>query len=133
MAPDPKALDPDRRLHSADDLHKCLAFDAVSAVHVADLTVLTPKRPETTANEVLPEQDVDLLHTILVSQDHRKILTITAKQMPDTRVAAFYLGSLVGSHPSPRWPPRGTRKVRQELARQNSTLQVREAIHKRRK
>ncbi len=30
----------DRRLDEADDLRKCLAFDAVTAVHVADLTVL---------------------------------------------------------------------------------------------
>ena len=30
----------DRRLNDADDLRKCLAFDAVTAVHVADLTMM---------------------------------------------------------------------------------------------
>ena len=35
----------DRPLDSADDPRKWLAFDAVTAVHVADLTVLARERP----------------------------------------------------------------------------------------
>ncbi len=37
----------DRRLDSADDLSKCLSFDAVTAAHVADITVLARERPDT--------------------------------------------------------------------------------------
>ncbi|MDE2717742.1 MAG: hypothetical protein OXI33_12130 [Chloroflexota bacterium] len=54
----------DRRLDSADDLRKCLAFDAVTAVHVADITVLAREHPE---------GDIDLLHTMLESQGHRNV------------------------------------------------------------
>ena len=34
----------DRRLNDAEDLRKCLAFDAVTAVHVADLTMIASLR-----------------------------------------------------------------------------------------
>ena len=41
----------DRRLNTADDLRKCLAFDAITACHVADLTMRArerqkPRRPK---------------------------------------------------------------------------------------
>ena len=63
----------DRRLDSADDLRKCLAFDAITAVHVADITTLARECPETPATEVFPEEDIDLLHTML---EHRATGTL---------------------------------------------------------
>ncbi len=60
----------DRRLDNAADLRKCLAFDAVTAVHV--LTVLV--RPETPATKVFQEEDLDLLSTLLEAQGHRNVV-----------------------------------------------------------
>ena len=62
-----------RRLDAADDLRKCLAFDTVTVCHVADLTVLAREKPETPAAEALPEEDIDLLHTLLEAQGHRDV------------------------------------------------------------
>ncbi len=45
-----------RRLDGAIDLRKCLAFDAVTAVHVADRAILARKRPETPATEALRDR-----------------------------------------------------------------------------
>ena len=121
----------DRRLDSADDLRKCLAFDAVTAVHVADLTVLARERPETPATEVFPQEDVDLLHTLLEAQGHRNVVRLPDGKVPDIRAVVMDLGRLVGSHPSPRQPLPGTKKVWQGLERLYWAIQVRDALGER--
>ena len=98
-------------MDSADDLRKCLAFDAVTAVHVADLTVLARERPETPAAEAFPDEDVELLHTLLESQGHRNVVRMPDGKAPDIRAVVIDLGRLVGSHPSARQPLPGTKKV----------------------
>ena len=123
----------DRRLDSADDLRKCLAFDAVTAVHVADITVLARERPETPATEVFPKEDVDLLHTMLESQGHRDVVRMPGGKAPDIRAVVIDLGRLVGSHPNPRQPLPGARKVWQGLERLNWAIQVRDAIGEKRR
>ena len=123
----------DRRLDSADDLRKCLAFDAVTAVHVADLTVLARERPETPATEVFPEEDVDLLHTLLESQGHREVVRRPDGNVPDIRAVVVDLGRLVGAHPSPRQPLPGTKTVWQGFERLHWAIQVRDAIGERRR
>ena len=123
----------DRRLDSADDLRKCLAFDAVTAVHVADITVLARERPETPATEAFPEEDVDLLHTVLESQGHRDVVRMPGGKAPDIRAVVIDLGRLVGSHPNPRQPLPGARKVWQGLERLNWAIQVRDAIGEKRR
>ncbi|MCY3995123.1 MAG: hypothetical protein OXF07_03190 [Rhodobacter sp.] len=89
----------DCQLDSADDLRKCLAVDAVTAVHVADITVLARERPETLATKVFPEEDIDPLHAMLESRGHRNVVG----QVPDIHAVVIDLGRLVGSHPKP--PP----------------------------
>ncbi len=123
----------DRRLDSADDLRKCLAFDAVTAVHVADLTVLARERPETPATEVFPEEDIDLLHTMLESQGHRDVVRMPGGRAPDIRAIVIDLGRLVGSHPTPRQPLPGTKKVWQGLERMSWAVQVRDALGEKRR
>ena len=118
----------DRRLDSADDLRKCLAFDAVTAVHVADLTVLARERPETPATEAFPEEDIDLFHTLLEAQGHRYV-----ERAPDIRAVVIDLGRLVGSHPSSRQGLPGTKKVWQGLERLHWAIQVRDAIGERKR
>ena len=123
----------DRRLDSADDLRKCLAFDAVTAVHVADLTVLARERPETPATEVFPEEDIDLLHTLLEAQGHRNVERARDGKAPDIRAVVIDLGRLVGSHPSsPQQLPR-TKKVWQGLERLHWAIQVRDAVGERKR
>ena len=74
--------------------------------HVADLTVLGRERPETPATEVFPEEDIDLLHTLLEAQGHRNV-----ERAPDIRAVVIDLGRLVGSHPSSRQQLPRTKKV----------------------
>ena len=107
----------DRRLDSAEDLRKCLAFDAVTAVHVADVQVLAQERPETPATEVFPKEDIELLLTLLDSQGHRGVLRMIHGQVPDIRTVVIDLGRLVGWHGSTRQALPGTKKVWQGLER----------------
>ena len=109
-----------------------VAFDAVTAVHVADITVLARERPETPSTEVFPEKDVGLLHTVMESQGHREAVRMPAGHAPDIRAVVIGLGRLVGSRPSPRQPPPGSKQVRQGLERLNRAIQVRDAIDERR-
>ncbi len=118
----------DRRLDRADDLKTCLAFDAVTAVHVADLTVLARERPLTPASEVFAEEDIDLLGTLLESQGHREV-----RAMGDVRAVVIGLGRLVGWHPTPRQTLPGAKKLWQGLERLNWAIQVRDALGERRR
>ena len=122
----------DRRLDSADDLRMCLAFDAITAVHVADLAVVARVRLSTPATEAFPEEDFDLLHAVLVSQGHRDVVRKPAGPAPDILAVVIDLGRLVGSHPSPRRPLPET-KVWQGLERLNWAIQMRDAIGERKR
>ena len=102
----------DRRPGAADDLRKCLAFDAVTACHVADLTMLARERPETPATGVCPERDVRLPLTLLAFQGHSGIFDMAAAGAPpDIRTLLIDLGRLVGAHPTKRQPLPGVKKV----------------------
>ena len=121
----------DRRLNHADDLRKCIAFDAITACHVADLTVLAQERPDTPASEIFPVEDVDLLHTLLEAQGHPDVQRAPAGQAPDIQAVVIDLGRLVGAHPTKRQPLPGAKKVWQGLERLNWAVQVRDALGKR--
>ena len=60
------------------DLRNCLAFDAGTNVHVADLSIHTRERTETPATEAIYEEALHLLHTMLNSQGRRDVATISA-------------------------------------------------------
>ena len=121
----------DRRLDHADDLRKCIAFDAITACHVADLTILAQERPETPATEVFPEEDIDLLQTLLEAQGHRDARRRPAGRAPDIQTVVIDLGRLVGAHPTTRQPLPGAKKVWQGLERLNWAVQVRDALGER--
>ena len=120
-----------RRLDHADDLRKCIAFAVITACHVADLTVLAQERPETPATEIVPVQDIDLLHTLLEAQGHPDVQRAPAGQAPDMQAVVIDLGRLVGAHPTRRQPLPGAKKVWQGLERLNWAVQLREAIRER--
>ena len=121
----------DRRLDHADDLRKCIAFDAITACHVADLTILAQERPETPATEVFPEEDIDLLQTMLEAQGHRNVRRKPAGQAPDIQTVVIDIGCLDGAHPTTRQPLPGAKKVWQGLERLNWAVQVRNALGER--
>ncbi len=67
--PVPQALDDgdpvqDAGSGAADDLKKRLAFDAVTAARVSDLTAPARERPETPATGAFPEEDIDAGHPV---------------------------------------------------------------------
>ncbi len=116
----------DRRLNHGDDLRTCLACDAVTAVQCANLTMMAREHPETPATEVLPAEDIDLLHTLLRSQGHPMVEARSASTT--IRAVVIDIGRLVGAHPSARQPLPGTKKVWQGLERLNWAVQVRDAL-----
>ena len=105
----------------------------MTASRVSDLTAPARERPETPATEVFPEADIDLLHTMLEWRGHRDVVRPPDGRAPDIRTSVIDLGRLVGSHPNPRRPPPGTKKVWQGLERLNWAIQVRDALGMRRR
>ena len=61
--------------------------------------------------EAFPEEDIDLLHTLLESQGHRNVLRMPDGMALDIRALVIDLGRLVGSHPSARQPLTETKRV----------------------
>ena len=58
----------DRRLDHADDLRKCLVFDAITACHVFDLERMARDKPDTPADEVVSQEEIDVLYALLKAQ-----------------------------------------------------------------
>ncbi len=105
----------------------------MTAARVSDLTALARERPETPATEAFPEEDIDLLHTMLEPRGHRDVVRPPDGQAPDIRTFVIDLGRPVGSHPNPRRPLPGRKKVRRGPGRLNRAIQVRDALGKRRR
>ncbi len=123
----------DRRLDHAGDPGKCLAFDAITAMHVADLTVMARERPGTPAGEMFPEEDIELLHTMPESRGHRHAGRMTAGRLPDIRAVVIDPGRLVGSRPVTRRQLPGAGKAWQGLERLDRAIRTRDAIGARRR
>ena len=123
----------DRRLDHAGDPGKCLAFDAITAMHVADLTVMARERPGTPAGEMFPEEDIELLHTMPESRGHRHAGRMTAGRLPDIRAVVIDPGRLVGSRPVTRRQLPGAGKAWQGLERLDRAIRTRDAIGERRR
>ena len=54
-----------RRLDDADDLRKCLVFDAITACHIHDLNFMARTAPQTPADEVVEQDMIDCLYEYL--------------------------------------------------------------------
>ena len=57
----------DRRLDHADDLRKCLAFDAITACHVFDLERMARDKPDTPADGVVADDEIVILYVRLMA------------------------------------------------------------------
>ena len=106
----------DRRLDHADDLRKCLVFDAVTACHVFDLERLAREAPGTPATDVVAPEEIDVLHALLRAQGH-PCARGPPVQSPDVCAFVIGLGRLVGFHPRNQQPLPGTKKVWQGYER----------------
>ena len=95
----------DRRLDEADDLRRCLAFDAITAFRVRDRSLLARERPDDPASRHVNEDDIRSL-CALASHHGFKV----PRRPPDMTIAGFVVltGGLTGFHPSKRQPLPGT-------------------------
>ncbi len=98
----------DRRLDEADDLRKCLAFDAITAFRVWDLSLLARERPDDPAGRHVAREDVTALCALAAHHGFK-----VPRGPPDMTIARFVVltGGLAGFHPSKRQPLPGTQKL----------------------
>ena len=98
----------DRRLDEADDLRKCLAFDAITAFRVWDLSLLARERPDDPASRHVTEDDIRALCALAAHYGFK-----APRGPPEMTIAGFVVltGGLAGFHPSKRQPLPGTQKL----------------------
>ena len=98
----------DRRLDEADDLHKCLAFDAITAFRVWDLALLARERPNDPASRHVTEDDIQALCALAFHHGFK-----VPRGPPQMTIAGFVVltGGLAGFDPSKRQPLPGTQKL----------------------
>ena len=100
----------DRRLDEADDLKKCLAFDAITAFRVWDLTWLARTRANDLAHEYVPPHDIEMLCALT---RFYQLKSVRGPPGPDMDIEKFVIltAGLAGFHPSKRQPLPGTQKL----------------------
>ncbi len=99
-----------RQLDDADDLRKCLVFDAITACHIHDLNFMARTAPQTPADEVVEQDMIDCLYEYL------HILGVLRARAPpghrpDIRTFVVDLAKVAGFDPTKRQPLPGTRKL----------------------
>lgn len=107
----------DRRLNHADDLRKCVAFDAITAFRVWDLTWLARNRASGLAIRHMEKEEIEVL--LLLAKSYR----LKAPRGPPT-IAAFVAltAGLAGLHPNRRQPLPGIRKPWEGLLDLNTSV-----------
>ena len=100
----------DRRLNAADDLRRCLAFDAITACTVMSVERLARSAPDTPAKTVVHVDEIHVLAVHMAKPNHRKQ---RGPPDPDQAIAEFAVNTarLAGFIPSKRQPLPGTRKL----------------------
>ena len=108
----------DRQLNHPDDLRKCVAFDAMTAFRVWDLTGLGRNRPDALAIRYLEREDIEVL--LLLAKSHG----FKIPRGPPTMATFVVLtGGLVGFHPKKCQPLPGVRTLWEGL------LDLKTAVH----
>ena len=100
----------DRRLNAADDLRRCLAFDAITACTVMSVERLARSEPDTPARTVVHEDGIRVLAIHMSKPNHRRQ---RGPPDPDQTIAEFAVNTarLAGFIPSKRQPTPGTHKL----------------------
>ena len=115
----------DRRFDQAQDLAKCLAFDAITAFRVWELSRLAHEHPKEPACE--HESRMVLTVLCLVARwRHLKVPRGPPEAMTMTDYVVL-VASLAGFHPSKRQPLPGTQKLWKGVLLLNNSIQTYEA------
>ena len=102
----------DRRLDAADDLRKCLAFDAITAFRVWDLTWLARDRPDEPAADYVQQDEITVLFAVAKRLNVR---VPRGPPEPDIKTFVILTAGLAGFRPTKRQPMPGTKKLWQGL------------------
>ena len=99
----------DRRLDAAEDLAKCLAFDAITAMRVWELSRLASEHPKDWARQ----HESPMMLTVLCSVSRWRHLKVPRGPPEDMTMAEFVvlIAGLAGFRPSRRQPLPGTQKL----------------------
>ncbi len=106
----------DRQLDHTDDLRKCLVFDAITACDVFDLERMARDKPDTPADEVVTQEEIDVLSALLKAQGGPRARALPGHR-PDIRTFVIDLAGTVGFHPRRQQPLPGSQKVWQGYVR----------------
>ena len=98
----------DHRLTHADELGKCLAFDAITACHVYSLDRLARERPQLAAAEVVDDDELVVLDAKLAGHGMKPTDTGELRNMHGFVVD---VGRLAGFHPRRSQPLPGISKL----------------------
>ena len=98
----------DRRLDHADDPPKCLAFDAITAFRVRNLTFPARERPDDPARMYAGPDGTGVLFALAASLGPTPP---RGPPDPDVRTLVVLTAGLAGFHPSKRQPMPGNRKL----------------------
>ena len=103
-----------RMFDDAEDLRKCLAFDAITAWRVFDLERMARDKPQAPATDAMSKDEVLVLYLEL---SRKGIIKIRAPPdwVPDICTFVVDLGRYVGFRPTRRQPLPGTKKIWQGM------------------
>lgn len=99
-----------RQFDHADDLRKCLVFDAVTACYIHDLNYLARNAPHTPAREVVGDDQVECLYDYLRYRGVRRSRG-PPHGGPDIRTFVIDLASIAGFESRKSQPLPGTLKL----------------------
>ncbi len=97
----------DRKLDHADDLRKCVAFDAITACHVFDLERIARDTPDVPANHVVSDDEIAILYIRLMAYGMVRARPPPEKP-PDIRTFVIDVARFAGFDPRKRQPLPGT-------------------------
>jgi len=113
----------DRQLNEPDDLRKCVAFDAITAFRVWDLTWLARNRPDELAIQYLQRAEIEVL--LLLAKSY----ALKIPRGPPTMATFVVLtGGLAGFHPNKRQPLPGVKKLWEGLLDLNTSVYAIQAL-----
>ena len=102
----------ERRLDHADDLRKCLAFDAITAWRVFDLDRLARAEPDRPAIRALTREEIETLDLLLEDLgSHARKHQTPDPERQTIRQTVINIGRLAGFQPSKRHPLPGNIKL----------------------
>ncbi len=118
-----------RQFDHADDLRKCLAFDAITACYIHDLNYMARNHPEALAKEVVGDEQVECLYDYLHFRGIRRSRG-PPNHNPNIRTFVIDLASIAGFESRKSQPllP-GTRKLWQAYALFTPALIYHRGIH----